>query len=129
MQIVEIKKKLIKHRKHITFLIFGIFFFPIIFQSVHIVWHHSQGYKCQHYRCFSKIVNADSHSNTKNVSEKEKICPICEYRFSINDLPKIFLFNATIAGFSHIYVEIIKPQQYKRFFSDKTPRAPPILRV
>lgn len=118
---------MIKLRKHIAFLLFGIFFFFILFQSVHIVWHHSHGYKCEHNQCFQTITNTDIHLYGENVSEKEKTCPICEYQLSINDLPKISFFNAVIPVFDCTYIEVVIQQQYKQVFSDKTPRAPPVL--
>lgn len=117
---------MIKLRKHIAFILFGIFFFPILFQSVHIVWHHSNGYKSEHNHCFQPITNKGLYSNGENLSEKEKTCPICEYQFSINDLPKISLFKADIPVLAFIYIEATTKQQYKQVFSDKTPRAPPI---
>ena len=117
---------MIRLRKHIAFLLFGIFFIPNVFQSVHIVWHHSHGYKCEHNHCFQTITKTDFHSNGENVSEKEKTCPICEYQFSINDLPKISFFSPVIPAIVSIYNEITTQQQYKQVFSDKTPRAPPV---
>ncbi|MFW5760338.1 MAG: hypothetical protein ACOCXH_05105 [Cyclobacteriaceae bacterium] len=118
---------MIKLRKHIAFLLFGIFFLPIIFQSVHVVWHHSHSYKCEHNLCSQPITKKDLHSNGENVSEKEKTCPICEYQFSINDFPKISFFNPAIPAIACNYIELATQQQYKQVFSDKTPRAPPVL--
>lgn len=118
---------MIKLRKHIALLLFGIFFFPILFQLFHIVWHHSHGYKCEHTLCSQTITNTDFYSTGDNISENEKTCPICEYQFSINDLPKISFFNAVIPVFACTYNEVATQQQYKQVFSDKTPRAPPVL--
>lgn len=118
---------MINLRKHIVFLLFGIFFFPIVFQSVHIIWHHSHGYKCEHNHYSQTITSKDLHQNSKNVSEKEKVCLICEYHFSINDLPNISFFNAVIPVCECTYNKVVAHQQYKQVFSDKTPRAPPIL--
>ncbi|MBN2728719.1 MAG: hypothetical protein JXR53_05795 [Bacteroidales bacterium] len=117
---------MIKLRKHIAYLLFGIFFFPILFQSVHVVWHHSHGDQGEHTLCAQTITRTDFQSNNKNVSEKEKTCPICEYQFSINDLPKISFFNPAIPENACNYLKIAKQQQYKQVFSDKTPRAPPV---
>ena len=116
-----------RFRKYIAFLLFGIFFFPILFQSVHIVWHHSHGYKCKDNFCHQTIADKEFYPNEKNVTEKEKTCPICEYQFSINDLPKISFFSPVISGIAYVYNEIATQQQYKQLFSDKTPRAPPVL--
>lgn len=118
---------MIKLRKHIAFLLFGIFFFPILFQSTHVVWHHAHSYKCEHNLCSQTTTNKDLHSNGENVSEKEKTCPICAYQFAINDLPKISFFNAIIPVFTCTYNEVATQQHYKQGSSDKTPRAPPVL--
>ena len=117
---------MIKLRKHIALLLFGILFFPILFQSLHIVWHHSHGYKCKPTLCSQTITTTDSHSNNKYVAEEENTCPICEYQFSTNDLPKISFFNPEIPAIACNYIKIANQQQYKQFFSDKTPRAPPV---
>lgn len=118
---------MIKLRKHIALLLFGIFFFPILFQSLHIVWHHSHGYKCEHTHCSQTVTNTDFHSDKENVSEKEKTCIICEYQFSINDLPIIPFFNPAIHTIACNYTKTANQQQYKPVFSDKTPRAPPVI--
>ncbi len=126
MQIVKPRKHLIKQRKHIALLLFGIFFFPILFQSFHIVWHYLHDHKREHSHCSQAITNTDFHSNNKTVSEKEKVCPICEYQFSINNLPKISFPNPAIPEIARNYIEITYQQHYKQIFSDKTPRAPPV---
>lgn len=117
---------MIELRKHIAVLLFGVFYFPILLQPVHIVWHHSHGYKCEKNLCSHTIINKDLRSDGEKVSEKEKICPICEYQFSINDLAKISFFNPPIPAIACIYVEIAKQQPSKQEFSAKTPRAPPV---
>ncbi len=120
---------MIKLRKHIAFLIFEIFLFPILFQSLHIIRHHSPDYKCEHNNCFQKIANTYFNSNGQNLSENEKTCLIREYQFSINDLPKISFFYAVISVFTYAYIEATIEQYYKQVFSDITPRAPPVYRV
>ena len=117
---------MIRLKKHIAFLLFGIFIFPIVFQSVHIVWHHSHVYKCAHNHGLQAASKTDFHSNGENVSEKQTTCPICEYQFSINELPNIATFNAVIPVFPYSYNEVATQQQYRQAFSDKTPRAPPV---
>lgn len=118
---------MIRVRKHIAFVLFGIFFFPILFQSIHVVWHHSHSYKCEHNLCSQTITNKDLHTNGENISEKEKTCSICAYQFAINDLPTISFFNPVIPIFICDYNEIATQHHYKQVFSDKTPRAPPVL--
>ncbi len=127
MQIVKIKKILIRLKKHIALLLLGIFFFSILIQSVHIVWHHSLIQKCEHYICHKKTPNKYLFTKQENVSEKEETCLICEYNFSINDSPKVFFLSTVIPAIASIFHEIYKQQQYIQVFSDKTPRAPPVL--
>jgi len=115
---------LIRLRKHIALIIFGIFFFPILFQSVHIVWH--QNHKPEHHFCHHKDNDKESQTKYESISKNEEICLICEYKFPINDSPKVFFINSDIPAIACIYDEIDKQQQYKQVFSDKTPRAPPV---
>jgi len=114
-------------KKYIVFLLFGIFFFPILFQSIHIVWHHSHGHDGKHHVFNHETSDKGFHANRENISEEEETCPICEYQFSINDLPAISIFSLEIPVYPCIYNKIITRQQYKQVFSDKTPRAPPVL--
>lgn len=97
-----------------------------MFQSFHIVWHHSHSYKCEHHICHQKLSDKDSHTKRKNISKKENTCPICEYQFSVNDLPKISFFSTYIPVFVCTYNEIAIQEQHKQVFLDKTPRAPPV---
>ncbi|PKQ61892.1 hypothetical protein BZG01_18340 [Labilibaculum manganireducens] len=118
---------MIKLRKHIAFILFVIFFFPITFQSVHIVWHHAHGYKCEHHLCHAESSDKNSHTSTENLSEKENACPICEYQFSINNLPELSVIKSEIPVLAYSYNQVAAVQQYVQVFSNKTPRAPPIL--
>lgn len=118
---------MIKLRKHIALLLFGIFLFPILFQSIHVVWHHSRTYICGHNLCSQTITNKDFLTNGENISEKEKICPICEYQFSINDLPKISFYSPAILAIACNYIKTTNRQRYKQVVTDKTSRAPPVI--
>ena len=118
---------MIRLRKHIAFLLFGIFFFPIIFQSIHIVWHHSHDYTNEQHLCLIETNDKDNFNKIENISQKEEICPICEYQFSLNNLPKISIFRTIIPKFTCSYIEIASQKQYKQVFRDKSSRAPPIL--
>jgi hypothetical protein len=114
-------KQLTRLRKHIAYFLFVIYFFPITFQSIHIVWHHSHGYKGKQI-----FFDKSSHRNRENISKEIKLCPIGEYQFSINALPKIYFFNSKIPITTRIYNEGVTQQQYKEVFSDQSPRAPPV---
>ncbi len=118
---------MIRIRKHIASFLFVIFFFPITFQPIHIVWHHSHGYNGKQYLTNKILSDKDPHTNQENISKEEKLCPIGEYQFSINDLPEFPVFRTEIPVFACNYNEIAIQQPYKQVFSDKIPRAPPVL--
>jgi hypothetical protein len=117
---------LIRLKEHIAFLLFGIFFFPFLFQSLHILWHHSHVNKSEHNQYFQTITKTDFHSNGENVSEKKYKCPICAYKFSINDLPKIYFYYSIISVIACIYIELVQQYKYMQVFLVKTTRAPPV---
>jgi hypothetical protein len=117
---------LIRFKKHIAYLLFGIFFFPILFQSVHIVWHKSKANKNEHHCCHSEACDKDSSEKTENISQKEDVCQICEFHFSLNDLPTISIFSSVIPAFTcSLNVETSR-QYYRQDLIKKSPRAPPI---
>lgn len=118
---------MISLRKHIAISLFGIFFYSIIFQSIHIVWHHSHGYKSECQLIDKETYDIDPCTFPKKIAQWEKKCPICEYKFSINDLPELSSFRSIIPGFTCSFKEIATQQHYKRVFLEKSPRAPPVL--
>lgn len=116
---------MIKFYKHIAILLFGIFISPIIFQPVHILWHHSHSFnECNHV-CTTK---SDSHgldNESKNGIKKYEHCPICEYKFSINNLPIVSVFETIVPKIDANFDETEIAQLYLHSFSVKSPRAPP----
>lgn len=117
---------MIRQQKHIAIFLFGIFFFSITFQTLHIVWHHSHGYHDKHFVTLPETSNKFSLSNAATLSQKEEVCPICEYRFSINDLPQFPIYRSFVPVFACSFNEIATKQQYKHTFPVKSPRAPPV---
>lgn len=120
---------LIKFRKHILFLLFGIFIFPSLFQSVHILWHQLPVSECEHHCSHSELSGKHSQTDSGNISGKEHICPICSFEFLINDLPESLIFRPVIPVFACTYSETTIPQLYKQVFADISLRAPPIHRL
>lgn len=118
---------MIRLKKHIAILLFGIFFFPITFHASHVIWHHLHDQCGKHYLCYPEASHKHPKSNTESISQNENFCPICAYQFSINDLPETPIFRSTIPVFVCIYSNIAAQKQYKQAFADKSPRAPPIL--
>lgn len=117
---------MIRLRIHIAFLLFGIFFFPILFQSIHIACHQYNNYKSEHHFCHDKVHDKVTNAKGEKELEKENTCLLCEYQFSINDLPDVFFFSSVIPAFSCVSNEIAENHQYKQVYTVKTPRAPPV---
>ena len=114
---------MIKFNKHIATVLIGIFFFPLAFQSIHIVWHHDH----LHYDCYH-VFNSINNSQAATISTTGKIntCPICEYKFSINNLPVISVFRSPIPKINNSINETIMVQLHQQIIERKSPRAPPL---
>ena len=118
-------------KRHIVILLVGIFIFPLAYQPWHVVWHHSQELCSQHGCC---QLNAE-HSAKEAVGcdgpvlnptpEKEEPCPICDYHFPVNILPKFFYYptNNLVAESAVTDLKIRLP--FQQVTSVKSPRAPP----
>lgn len=118
---------MIRLRKHIAVLLFGIFFFPIVFQSAHIVWHHSRDHEHKHLIGGKKYSSENqSHALTTIISQKDNLCPICEYQFSSNDRSDILILKAKISEINCVFNEIVTLRYKKQDFSKKPARAPPV---
>lgn len=113
-------------KQHIAVLLFGIFFLPILFQYTHIIWHHFHCCKCKHNHCYQLLSEKDFNLNCETLSIKEKTCLICDYQFSISDLPGIFFFRSVVPIIACNYNEIVTEQQYKHVILNKSPRASPV---
>lgn len=116
-------------KKHIAVLLFGIFFFPLAYQPLHVFLHHAQKTHCHHNCCHSKLEKKFcSHGPSINTtSEKEEACPICDYHFPINILPKVFIYPYKKAVIESEIVQLKIRLPFQQIISIKTPRAPPIV--
>jgi len=109
--------------KHIAPFLSGLFVFPIFYQSVHVVCHHTS----------VQIEHCDSDYCTNNSFQKNSIkiiqspahCPVCEYQFSINNLPDISIFKAIMPYTQGVYNENTIQQSHNQICTLKPPRAPP----
>lgn len=113
-----------KFNKHTATLLLGLFLFPIIFQSIHIAWHHSQSVADNHH--IKNSTNSQgSQSNAISVLTENDQCPICEYEFSIHNLPAIFVFETILPMLKGIENETAEPQLHLEVYSTKSSRGPP----
>lgn len=117
--------KLIKLNKYIAIVLLGIFAFPIFFHSLHVAWHHSKGINCYCTENKCSTSNEFSDNVIVKTSNSEEYCPICEYKFSVNNLPDISLFGNNVFKVDSYYKAIVINQFKPCIHSKKAPRAPP----
>lgn len=117
-----------KFYKHIAIFLIGIFVIPIVSQSIHILWHHSHSVIVCNHTIYLK--NAGHHiGDTNIINEKNKQCPICEYKFSINNLPVISVFGCSIPKINVSDNESEITQPTSCLVVTKSPRAPPFWNI
>jgi hypothetical protein len=116
---------LIQVKKHIALSLLGLFIVPVLFQSVHIVWHHSYG---QPETCEGSCCTGNNHAlpdDLSILSQQFEHCPICEYQFTIVSLPDFSIFEAVLPAITGICGDIASEPPLQQRFSLKSPRAPP----
>jgi hypothetical protein len=112
----------ISARKHIAIILLGMFIFPVVFQQFHIIRHHSHDQGAG-----ILVINQDSPDCTKvSCQRKDCHCPLCEYKFSIINMPDVFFFNAAINIIEGIEAESASSRPLQIPFSSASPRAPPL---
>jgi hypothetical protein len=117
---------LLKVKKHIARILFGIIFLPIVFQSVHIAWHHSHGHlPGNHHYCYTTTINKDFLKDSLTLNQETNHCLICEYIFSIKNLPVFSIFEAIIPIVAGVFIATETKQSHRQISALKPPRAPP----
>jgi len=116
-----------QERKHIAILLYWIFIFPIVFQSFHIVVHHSHTDLHNHELCNHHLPKQSISYDYVIESQHDQSCPICDYQFSINDLPNILFLASVVPLKKGILNELEVHFPFQTLFSHKSPRAPPVI--
>ena len=102
-----------------------IFLFPVLYQPVHIIQHHSHersDHACEHHNHHH---HNEAPADITHITQAEDDCYICEYEFVIKDLPgSSELVNAP---FPYYEVKTAPAVSYikTRSFTQINPRAPP----
>ncbi len=117
---------MLKINRHIAFLLLGIFFFPIVFQSIHILRHHFHSHEEHVQECFIKTLDTVAQYNADSHNEYDEYCPICDYHFSINDVPEIFCNRLIIPVGAYVYNESIIVTYFNQIWGVLSSRAPPV---
>jgi hypothetical protein len=112
-------------KRHMVVLAAWIFLFPVLYQPVHIIQHHSperSDHSCDHHHHHHHKETAD---DAIRITQTENDCLICEYEFVIKDLPGSYeLVNAPIQYYEVKTAPAVSSEE-GRFFSQINPRAPP----
>lgn len=111
--------------KYTVIALIGIFIFPVFFQSIHIVRHHSNEYTSKSYNIEHKRANNSDFPKYRE-TEMEEYCPVYEYKLPVNEQPEISVFVCYVIQIKHIYNDIVNAQFIPFILSRKSPRAPPI---
>ena len=116
-------------KQHIAAVLVGLLVFPIIFQSVHIVWHHSYDHSEMGGLSCCTGNGPDSCEDVSGISKNTGHCPICEYQFTVNILPDFTIHEAIIPAFTGFYHDITITKPHLQPVALKSTRAPPFLVV
>jgi len=115
--------------RHIPVFIIGFFLFPIVYQPIHQVHHHGQDqieHSCEHHYDHQHRYHPDKETESTHIYHSPEHCPICEYKFVIQDLPcsaKLVLATIQYCEQKTIF---LRAEVHKSVYSQKSPRAPPI---
>lgn len=109
-----------KGEKYIAISFLLVFLLPIIYQPVHTIGHHSYKHNCS-------ITSSPGAEQGYPVFQKNEHCYICEYEFTVTDLPDEFNIP-----FVEIFLNELTPAKVQDIFSfdvilHTSPRAPPFL--
>lgn len=97
-----------------------------VFQSIHIVMHHSRTHSHNHELCNEYTTTQTFDYKYTIEFPKGKPCLICDCHFSINDLPKISIYRSISLLVQGILNESPIHLHFQELFSLKSPRAPPV---
>ena len=113
--------------RYIALYLLVIFIYPLVFQPIHVVYHHKDD--CSH-GCYadktSGICETHQH-DTPVFTEKDEKCPICTYEFSINTIPEHSVFKSYVPLNWNRLEQGQVVQVKQSLLNKKTPRAPPFI--
>lgn len=118
-----------KFKKYIAFFLFLVFTFPVIYQQVHIMQHHAI-INCHtdcdnHYNTHNNIEPVNPKTISFSVSNENKTCAICEYQFTINQMPVVYQFSKSNNYFSKYRFPFTGQHLICSYICGKSSRAPP----
>lgn len=120
-------------KKHTALFFLLVFTVPVIYQTVHILQHHANHdihHACEnHHEEQEKTSNIPEDTNTLYFisTSNEKQCVICEYTFTINQIPVIYQLAASTSHSIEIKSNYKNVNHSWFELSAISPRAPPLL--
>lgn len=116
-------------KKYISIGLIGIFLFPIMYQSVHVIQHHENKINECSGTCSCSHEKADTDTDVlfKSLSENVENCPVCEYEFAVNDIPQSLIYEILSPLTNGQYLINYIDLKTQRGFTHKSPRGPPFL--
>lgn len=121
---------MLKSQKQISFILLLVFTFPVVYQQVHLLHHHALSNThvcCEHHHCSQISVEPVSTKGLfySNKSDNET-CVICDYKFTINQMPIAFDFGNTFNYFGELSFTFNNANFICSFTYSKPSRAPPV---
>ena len=121
---------MIRSVKNSALALLVIFVFPILFQPMHFIWHHVHDGDCvdhSHAHCACHFIADDSPSGPEVAPQKDR-CLICDFEFSINDLPEHAVVESYIPKLVAVFHEKNSSGFIPAIVVVQSPRAPPYSR-
>ena len=109
-----------KGLRHIDFILLLLFGIPTVYQPVHLIQHNS----AKAHACFSGIYHAGEKPGFPIV-QANRHCLICEYKFTVTDLPAKFNIPFTELRFNELKQDNIQDRSFFEVIFQISPRAPP----
>lgn len=102
---------------YISLIVCGLFIYPLIFQSFHIVFHHS--HSAPHH--IHKTVNTPN-----TVETPQTHCPLCEYTFILHQSAITSEYHVIVPTIPYEYASVIQEELHVNIPNIRNPRAPPL---
>jgi len=119
------RKRLKTSKKNITYLLFGIFLFPIVYQSIHLTRHASHTTKLELHACPASSLANPVPQNAEQLSSHQPACIICDYHFCVNAIPGLSILRTTVPALLTRLMPFVARQYIIESFLIASPRAPP----
>lgn len=119
-------------KKQIAALLLLVFTFPVIYQPLHVLQHrvimdiHSGHVDSRKEHGTLSFKPGDPATAYVSSETGKKDCPVCDYKFTVNQLPAIYRLATSFIHCVEIKFCFINVYPERSEFSTISPRAPPV---